>query len=205
MWNSFLSRPAWQRTFNKQKRRGVSHCFLTYLTLNIINALFFLQADKLLRALKAHLNPEIRKENKNQVSNVLYQLLASKMLCLVKKQLILNSWDLRCNRWCKGSYSKAQYWEVEPAQATRVIGQILNLAQNKTKQEQRKIYIYYYMMLSASVIGPGTELSHHCYKWWKCHVIYWIKISLDKCKSTCMSWHMPPGTEVEVQYQPKLL
>lgn len=73
------------------RRRGVSHCFLTYLTLNIINVLFFLQADKLLRALKAHLNPEIRKENKNQVSNGLYQLLASKMLCFVKKQLILNS------------------------------------------------------------------------------------------------------------------
>jgi hypothetical protein len=42
--------------------------------------LFFLQADKLLKALKAHLNPETRKENKNQVSDVLYHLLASKMV-----------------------------------------------------------------------------------------------------------------------------
>uniref|UniRef100_A0A8D2HZF5 SAP domain-containing protein n=1 Tax=Urocitellus parryii TaxID=9999 RepID=A0A8D2HZF5_UROPR len=52
-----------------------------------------LRADKLLKALKAHLKHEERKENKNQVSNVFHHHLTK--LCLLTEQLIVISDDLK--------------------------------------------------------------------------------------------------------------
>lgn len=55
----------------------VTCIFLTYLILALlIRSFIFLQANKLLKALKAHLKHEARKENENQVGTIFYHPLA---------------------------------------------------------------------------------------------------------------------------------